>query len=109
VSRPPIGAFRRRVRLEEPVATPDGAGGIIESWSPLAELWAAGTPLQGGEGLSHDRTAGHLTYEVWVRRRDDIRPACRLVDGTRILDIEAVFEEAGPRRWLRCLAVERRL
>lgn len=104
-----IGELRHRMRLEAVSRTPDGAGGADETWTIVAELWAALKPLSGQEGLEADRIAGHVTHEVVVRYRQGVVPAMRLVHGARAFDIRAVIDIEERRRFLRCLVEERDL
>lgn len=104
-----IGELRHRMRLEAVSRTPDGAGGADETWTLVAELWAALKPLSGQEGLEADRIAGHVTHEVVVRYRQGVVPAMRLVHGARAFDIRAVIDIEERRRFLRCLVEERDL
>jgi hypothetical protein len=59
--------MRHRVILQQIVRTSDGGGGASESWSTVAELWAAVRPIGGDERVAADALAGQLTHEVWVR------------------------------------------
>lgn len=104
-----IGDLRHRMRLEVVTRVPDGAGGAEETWSLVAELWAAVKPLSGEEGLAADRIAGRASHEVVVRYRPGVMPAMRLVLGTRTFDIRAVLDIDERRRFLRCLVEERDL
>lgn len=104
----PIGALRHRVVLQHAARTPDGGGGATESWSPVAELWAAVRPISGDERIAADALSGQLTHEVWVRHRAGVTPSMRFLIGSRILDIRAVIDADGRGR-LKCLCRERDL
>ena len=104
-----IGDLRHRMRLAAVSRTPDGAGGAEETWTLVAELWAALKPLSGEEGVEADRIAGHVTHEAVVRYRQGLAPAMRLVLGARTFDIRAVLDVDERRRFLRCLVEERDL
>jgi SPP1 family predicted phage head-tail adaptor len=103
-----IGAMRERFALEQPVRTPDDAGGATVTWETVAEVWAAVRPISGDERLAHDQLAGRLTHEVWIRHRTDIAPAMRFTQGPRIYEIVAILE-LGRRTRLKCLCEERSL
>src|SRR5688572_17575405 len=107
-----IAALRDRLILEQPARTPDGGGGAVLAWEPVAELWAGVRPLSGEERLAHDQVAGRLTHAVWLRHRSGVVPAMRLRQGTgmsvRIYDIVAVLENPS-RTYLKCLCEERSL
>jgi SPP1 family predicted phage head-tail adaptor len=102
-----IGDLRQRVRLEAATSTPDGGGGVSESWALVAELWAAVRPLAGQERAEADAIAGRVTHEVFIRYRTGVMPAMRFVLGTRIFDSRAALDIDERQRWLRCLVEER--
>jgi SPP1 family predicted phage head-tail adaptor len=109
VSGVEIGALNRRVVLEAVMRTPDGAGGAVESWTPVATLFATLRAVSGGESFAQDRTAGRVTHEIVIRYRADVTPAMRFRLGTRLFEIAAAFDPDGRRRQLRCLVEERDL
>jgi SPP1 family predicted phage head-tail adaptor len=109
VTRPSIGDMRHRVILQQIVRTSDGGGGASESWSTVAELWAAIRPISGDERVVADAISGQLTHEVWVRHRAGVTPAMRFLFGSHILDIRAVIDAEGRGHRLKCLCQERDL
>ena len=104
-----IGELRHRLRLEDVSRIADDAGGASESWSAVAEMWAALRPASGDEALEAEKLAGRVTHEVIVRHRAGIRPQMRFVLGSRVFDIRAVMDVEERRRFLRCLVEERQL
>lgn len=104
-----IGALRHRLTLERVVRTPDGGGGVTESWVSEATLWAEIRPLSGGEAVEAGRLAGKHRFEITLRYRDGVEPAMRFRLGARLFHILAVenVEERG--RWLKALCEERDL
>jgi len=109
VTAMPIGALRHRVVLQHAVRTADGGGGATETWSTVAELWAAVRPITGDERVAADALSGQLTHEVWVRHRAGVTPSMRFLIGSRILDIRAVIDADGCGRRLKCQCRERDL
>jgi SPP1 family predicted phage head-tail adaptor len=103
-----IAAMNERFALEEPMRTPDGAGGATVTWQTVAEVWAHVRPISGDERLRHDQVSGRLTHEVWLRWRAGVTPAMRFTQGTRVYEIVAVLE-AERRTRLKCLCEERTL
>nr|PZN87051.1 MAG: head-tail adaptor protein [Pseudomonadota bacterium] len=101
-----IGALRRRLRLEAPSYTSDEGGGAIVAWNPVTTLWAEVIPLSGGEELRADGLQSIAKYEVRIRYRADISPEMRFVFDGRVLEIQAVRDIEGRRRWLSCLCEE---
>ncbi len=104
-----IGALRHRVVLERPVRAADAGGGADETWEPVAELWAAVTARSGKEDVFADRVSGARRVDVTIRYRDDAAPGMRFRLGDRQLNIRAVLDEDGRRRFLKCDCEERDL
>lgn len=101
----------RKLVLERPVSTPDGAGGFARRWEALGTLWAdmrisSGRARDGGEiSLSQAR------YRVTLRGAPvgaPMRPTpeCRFRDGARIFRIDAVAEADRLGRYLLCHVTE---
>lgn len=88
---PPIGALRRRLLLEAPSRTPDGAGGVSDGWATISIVWAAIHPRHGYEAFDGGRVEGRVTVDIWVRPRPDILPSHRLRLGKRVFNIRAIL------------------
>lgn len=103
-----IGALRHRVRLEAPSRAPSEGGGATVTWEPVATLWAEVAPLSGQEVFEAHALASVAKFEVRTRYRADVNPEMRFVVDERVLEILAVRDIEGRRRWLSCLCEERR-
>lgn len=101
-----IGALRRRLLLEAPVETPDGAGGALRAFESVAALWAAIEWLGGEERWRAGRPEQAATHRITLRWRGDLDAGRRLRDGSRIFDIRSVHDPDGGRRRLVCLVEE---
>jgi SPP1 family predicted phage head-tail adaptor len=80
----------------------DGAGGQVETWKPLANLWLKLLPLSGAEALAGEALRSELTYEAVLRYLGEVRPTMRLISSDRTLEITAVFDGEAPLRWPVC-------
>ncbi len=109
MTRPGIGALRRRMTLEQPTRVADGGGGVTTSWSPVADLWAELIGLSGAEQFVADGPQGRVTHRITIRKRTDVAPAMRLRMGLRLFHIETVMGRDDPEPYLRILAEERNL
>jgi len=103
--------LNRRMVLESVTRNSDGAGGFVESWVPLGELWAEVKPRSGGERDGEDVGVSRLDVRVTVRAMPvgaSGRPVAgqRLREGARIFRILAVTEPDASGRYLTCLARE---
>jgi len=99
---PRPGDLRERVRLEVPVDTPDGSGGVQRSYQEAWTAWAQILP-QGAEPHTSAERAGEVRrFEVRLRRPPS-PPArgMRLIWKSRRLEIEAVSPLGSEERFLR--------
>jgi SPP1 family predicted phage head-tail adaptor len=94
------GFLARRVRIERPVATPDGAGGAVIDWVPLATLWAAIEPLGAREDTASDRLATRTTHRITIRFRGDIAGGMGVVHRGRRLRVASWRDPDEARRFL---------
>lgn len=106
---PRIGALRHRVVLEAETRIPDGGGGAVLGWSPVAEVWAAIESLTGNENIVAESVRAHVSHIVLIRCRSGVSPAMRFRFGSRVFDITAVLDIDERRRFLACACRERDL
>lgn len=104
--RRPVGAMRRRLLLEAPVGTPDGAGGVIRSFETVAAVWAQVEWLSGQERWRAGRPEQAASHRITLRWRAGVDAGQRLRDGEQSFDIRAVADPDGGRRRLVCLVEE---
>lgn len=100
------GALRRRVTIELPVETPDGAGGRTVVWSPLAAVWAEIHPQKAHERVNAHQIEARTTHIIRVRYRSDVLPTMRVVFGTRVFAIHGVLDDGERRRYLNLFCEE---
>jgi SPP1 family predicted phage head-tail adaptor len=100
------GDLSRRLALEAPVETDDGAGGVTRRYDFVTKLWAQAVPRSAVGGTVADRLGAVVRYRVIVRARPDITNKHRFQDGTHIYSIIAVRPTAD-RRFLEIEAEER--
>jgi SPP1 family predicted phage head-tail adaptor len=100
------GDLNRRLALEAPVETDDGAGGVTRSFGTAATLWARVTPVRARSDTVADSLAALVTHRIVVRLPRTITTLNRFRDGTRIFRVVA-FRETADRRFLEIDAEER--
>ena len=103
--------LNRKLVLEEPQRSPDGAGGYTETWVALGELWAEIRPGSGREKAGEFLTVSQVPYRITVRAAPigspaRPRPDQRFREGTRIYAITSVAETDTAGRYLVCTAHE---
>lgn len=101
-----IGDLNRRLALEAPVDTDDGAGGAARTYATVATLWAQVTPLRGRADAAADSLAAVVTHRLTVRAGQAVTVLHRFRDGTRVFDVVS-FRETPDRRFLIIDAEER--
>jgi SPP1 family predicted phage head-tail adaptor len=104
----PIASLRHRLTLEAPDESPDGAGGVVRTWTALGEIWAAIEPLAAGEAVIADKRLGRLTHRIVVRSRSDLTLNHRFRLGFRSFAIRALRDADERGRFLDCLVEEER-
>jgi len=103
--------LNRKLMLEAPLRVADGAGGYVETWSPLGMLWAN---LRAGTGRARDvgsAPVSQVPYRITVRSAAPgapSRPAPeqRFREGPRIFRIVAVSDSDPEGRYLTCHSIE---
>lgn len=104
--RRPVGALRRRLLLEAPVETEDGASGCLRSFETIAAVWAQVEWLSGDERWRGERPEQAASHRITLRWRAGVDAGQRLRDGERVFNIRAVGDPDGGRRRLVCLVEE---
>lgn len=101
------GELRARLVLEQPVETPDGAGGVARTYAGVATLWAALIPIAARGEVVADSLGDDVTHRVVIRFRSDVTTRHRLRAGERIFRIVALRDQDGRGRFLEIDAQER--
>ena len=65
------GDLNRRLVLEEPIDTPDGAGGITRAYQTVATLWAALVPAGASNVVFADGSGVTVTHRIIIRSGPD--------------------------------------
>jgi SPP1 family predicted phage head-tail adaptor len=103
----PSGALSRRLVLEAPVETADGAGGVTLSYAAAATVWAKVTPLSAHAGVVAAHPGADIGYRIVIRAGPDVTIRHRFRDGVRILRVVSVRQSAD-RQFLEIDADERK-
>ncbi|MEM7303626.1 MAG: phage head closure protein [Pseudomonadota bacterium] len=100
------GGLRHRLILEQRTDTPDGAGGITESWTELGRIWGRVSPVSPSSGTTEDQVQETMRHRVIVRFRQDITSDCRFLFEGRELRILTVHDPDESKRYLICAVDE---
>ncbi len=107
--RAPI--LNRKLVLEDPQRSADGAGGFSTSWVTQGTLWADIRHGTGREKAAEQLTVSSVPYRITVRAApvgapSRPKPEQRFVEGSRIFRILAVTESDVGAQYLVCFAQE---
>ena len=100
------GYLNRRLVLEAPVESEDGAGGVTRRYDVVTTLWAQVVPLSASFEFTAANLGGKIRHRIIVRSRADITTRHRFQDGARTYRILAAHQSAD-RRFLEIEAEER--
>ena len=75
------GDLNRRLVLQAPSETDDGAGGVTRAYTTIASLWAQVVPQAMAADVAADSLGARLRCRIVIRRRDDVTTRHQLFDG----------------------------
>lgn len=106
MTAPAIGRLRHRLTVEAPVDAPDGAGGIVRTYTQLAIVWAAIDPLAARRETDAgvDRAIG--THRIVIRHRTGLTIQHRLRRGGRVFRVLGLIDVGAESRFLDITAEE---
>jgi SPP1 family predicted phage head-tail adaptor len=100
------GKLRSRLFLEAPNDTPDGAGGMVRSWTLVAAMWGDVRPRSQRERQFADARRSEVTHQIRIRHRAGVTADMRFTQGARIFRIVSAVDPDGRGAWLVCNATE---
>jgi len=101
------GELKHRLVLEQPVETPDGAGGVTRGYATVTTLWAALVPVAARGDVVADGRGATVTHRIVVRSGPELTTRHRLREGARIFRIVALRDSDGSGRFVEIEAQER--
>lgn len=93
----PIGRMTYKVKIQRPTKVADDAGQPQETWSDVAEVWAAVRPLATREVFASRQAEVVASHEVTIWYRADVHASgslWRLKHGDRIWNIVSATNAA---------------
>lgn len=85
------GKLRDKVTIQKLTTSQDSYGGVTESWSTQASVWANVEYLSGNELFRAQQANSQAKGRVTIRRRTDIEPTMRILHGSDYLEIISVY------------------
>lgn len=91
------GEFNRRLVLEAPAESADGAGGVTRSYPAVMTLWASVEPISARGAVIADAPGATVTHRIVIRRRAAVTTRHRFVEGSTIYRIVTLRDDATRR------------
>ncbi len=85
------GKLNHLLTIQKVQRTQDRGGGFVETWVDVSREWASVESISGREYLAAAALQAETTWKITLRYRDDLLNSMRLVEGSRIYEIEAVL------------------
>lgn len=96
------GSLNRQVTIERRVAGEDAAGQPVESWEPVATVYAniAGqTGLGAARDMQGDIATSIARYSIRIRYREGLDSGMRVVASGQVFDVKQVRMDFAGRVW----------
>jgi SPP1 family predicted phage head-tail adaptor len=86
------GRLKTRLVIEAPVEADDGEGGVTRSFTTVATVWAAVTPVAArtGDAVEADAHGATARYRIVLRSNFALTLQHRLIDGARAYRIVGI-------------------
>jgi head-tail adaptor len=87
------GRLKTRLMIQAPSELDDGQGGVTRTFTTVATVWAAVTPVAAratGDAVEADAAGATARYRIVLRSNFSLTLQHRLVDGARVYRIASV-------------------
>ena len=91
------GDLNRRLVLEAPVESADGAGGVARSYASIMTLWGKVEPVSARGAVVADAPGATITHRIIVRRYSAVTTRHRFIEGTTIYRLVTIRDDATRR------------
>ena len=100
------GALRQRLQIQAKVETRDSRGGVIETWSTVAERWGMITPLRMREIFQAQQVEARVSHRITLRYYAGLTNQHRVVHEQRVFHIQPPINVNERNRETELLAME---
>ena len=87
-----IGKMNWRITLQRPVKIPDGMGGSKSDWQDIAVVWAEFRNPNMKELTAMGTVVSDLIRQISIRRRKDIKRGWRVLNNSRIYEVQHTYD-----------------
>jgi head-tail adaptor len=87
------GRLKTRLAIQAPSELEDGQGGVTRSFTTVATVWAAVTPVAAratGDAVEADEAGATARYRIVLRSNFSLTLQHRLLDGARTYRIASI-------------------
>ena len=100
------GKLRTLITIEQRTNSPDGMGGVTTSWTEFCKSWGRQIIRRADANTIADQIES-VQYSRWeIRYIDGISPKMRIVVGSRVMEINAVYDPSQKRERLEIVCTE---
>lgn len=99
--------MRHRLTLKRPVRSADGAGGAVIAWEAVATIWGRIEVVRPQQQVVAEKVGVAITHRITLRRLVGVTTDMRFECGSRIFEIDSVWDAGKAPGHLLCLARER--
>ena len=101
------GKYNKRVTIEQASIVQDVSGQETNTWATLLTVWASIIPKNNVEAEDNTKLKVSTFYEVTIRYTTELIGECRILYGTKYLDIQSVINpyESDKELLLTCVEV----
>ena len=89
------GTLRDRLELQEQSGGMNDWGEPLPNdWITVARIWGNVRHLSGSESIKAGADTSIVKASIRIRRNSSVTPACRILHGEKVYDIEAVLPDS---------------
>lgn len=89
------GSLRHRITIQSKQAVLDrfGSPSADVDWQDVATVWAAMDATRGSEYFAAKQMQSTVTQRIRIRRRDDLKPAMRVIHNGTTYNIISILQD----------------
>lgn len=100
------GDLRHRIAIQSAVETRDAHGGVVQTWSTIANRWAVVRPLSGNERVNAMAISENVSHRIVLRHFAGLNTSMRIVYDQRVFGLVNILNIDSRDKLQVCLAVE---
>ena len=85
------GMLRNRITILNSQQTPDGIGGVVETWTETDKLWGDFQALRDQEFFQSLELKGQVTHKITIRYSNAVNEASRVIYNNLLLEVKKIL------------------